>query len=272
MAAAPLIPVVVAGAAGRMGRETLNAVAGEPDMRLVGAVDRVGVGAGVRELTGSDSDLSIELELRPALERAKQGVLVDFTDAAGAPENALASLNSGVAPVIGTTGLSGADIERIRESSESRGVPAMIVANFAIGAVLMMRFAEEAARWLPHAEIVEMHHDAKRDAPSGTAMSTARRIAMSRGESAAVPPTQTLKVEGARGGLVDGVPVHSVRLRGLVAHQIVLFGGQGETLSIRHDSMDRSSFMPGVLLAIRNVWRLSGLVIGLDALLFDGDA
>ncbi len=139
--------------------------------------------------------------------------------------------------------------------------------NFAIGAVLMMEFAARAAHYMPHAEIIELHHDNKADAPSGTAMRTASLIATSRHEVPVTPGRESEVADGARGAIVDEVTVHSVRLPGLVAHQEVLFGGQGQTLSIRHDSIDRTSFMPGVVLAIRSVGELSGLVIGLDTLL-----
>jgi 4-hydroxy-tetrahydrodipicolinate reductase len=148
------------------------------------------------------------------------------------------------------------------------GVPGMVVPNFAIGAVLMMRFAEIAAAWLPDCEIVEMHHDRKEDAPSGTAQMTAQRIGKARTEEPTRLPRAAIKVEGVRGGSVAAVPIHSVRLPGLVAHQIVMFGGPGETLTLRHDSMDRASFMSGVKLCVRKVRTLEGLAVGMDKLIF----
>jgi 4-hydroxy-tetrahydrodipicolinate reductase len=168
--------------------------------------------------------------------------------------------------VVGTTGVAA---DRWKEIASSSGTDAclFVAPNFAIGAVLMMRFAEMAARHLPHAEIIELHHDKKLDAPSGTAIHTAARIAAARGAAPEAPGRETEVIEGARGADVDGVPVHSVRLPGLVAHQEVLFGGQGQTLSIRHDTIDRTSFMPGVVLAIRGVVSRTGLVIGLEELM-----
>ena len=166
------------------------------------------------------------------------------------------------------TGISEANLEAIRELCEKHNTPGMYVPNFAIGAVLMMHFAEIAAKWLPDAEIIEFHHDRKEDAPSGTAMLTAEKIGNARVSSPTPLPKPLLKAEGARGGLVKEVPVHSVRLPGLLAHQEVIFGGPGETLTIRHDSLDRASFMQGVKLCAKSVRNLKGLTVGLDKILF----
>jgi len=176
------------------------------------------------------------------------------------------ALAAGVHCVVGTTGVG---VDRWAEVAGETGSSAclFIAPNFAIGAVLMMRFAEVAARYMPHAEIIELHHDRKLDAPSGTAMRTAAIIAGARAEVPASPGRETEVSPGARGALVDDVTVHSVRLPGLVAHQEVLFGGVGQTLSIRHDSIDRTSFMPGVVLAVREVVTRSGLVVGLEELM-----
>lgn len=256
----------MAGAAGRMGRESARALGGAEGVALVAAVDRRHVGEPLVDVAGSPApSFPIQTDLHLALEGAN--VLLDFTEPGSAFGNAEAALRSGVAPVVGTSGLSPADLEVLARLAQESGVPAMVVPNFAVGAVLMMRFAELAAKWMPSAEIVEMHHDQKLDAPSGTAMRTAEMIASARG---AVPERRgdtIVKSEGARGASVQTVPVHSIRLPGLVAHQMVLFGGRGETLTIRHDSLDRSSFMGGVLLAVREVWNQSGLVVGLDRLL-----
>ncbi len=165
-----------------------------------------------------------------------------------------------------TTGFSDSDLTEIGERFRSGGANALIAPNFAIGAVLMMRFAELAAPFFETAEIIELHHDQKIDAPSGTACATARRIAAA-SKDWADDPTVDVVVEGARGGRVEGIPVHSVRLRGMVAHQEVILGTTGQTISIRHDSYDRSSFMPGVLLAVRRIGDIPGLSVGLDAAL-----
>jgi 4-hydroxy-tetrahydrodipicolinate reductase len=170
--------------------------------------------------------------------------------------------------VVGTTGLTPERLEELALSAPP-DTCLFVAPNFAIGAVLMMRFAAEAARFMPHAEIVELHHDRKADAPSGTAMRTAALIAAAREARPETPGRETEIAEGARGALVDGVPVHSVRLPGLVAHQEVVFGGPGQTLTIRHDSIDRTSFMPGVVLAVRKTVQRSGLIVGLEHYLED---
>jgi len=255
-----------------MGRESARAVVSAEDLELVLAVDPAFEGASLCDLCDPlDSALKFLGSLEGAISEAKAHVLLDFTQPEAAVPNALAALRAGVSPVVGTSGIGEKGLSDLRAECEKTGVPAMVVPNFAIGAVLMMRFAEEAARWLPDAEIVEMHHNRKADAPSGTAMLTAERIASARTGDPQPDPTRSVKAPGARGGSHLGVPVHSVRLPGLLAHQCVLFGGPGEALTIRHDSLDRSSFMPGVLLAIRSVRGLSGLVVGLDSLLFGCD-
>jgi 4-hydroxy-tetrahydrodipicolinate reductase len=263
------IRVAVAGAAGRMGRNVVRAVHDDPHTELVAAVDVSCAGEDAGELAGAGA-LGVKVwdDLPAALRESGAEVLVDFTRAEAAHANALAALVAGVSPVIGTTGMSAEQVAEIRALAEARGVGAFIAPNFAIGAVLMMLFARQAARYLPDAEVIELHHEKKIDAPSGTAMRTVELILEGRGEGrAARPEREELKVEGARGGEVDGVRVHSVRLPGYVAHQECLFGGLGQTLSIRHDSIDRISFMPGVVLACRKVRELSGLVIGLEHLL-----
>ncbi|MHB1476574.1 MAG: 4-hydroxy-tetrahydrodipicolinate reductase, partial [Coriobacteriia bacterium] len=177
--------------------------------------------------------------------------------------NIATALGRGVHCVIGTTGLAADELERLARSAAD-GACLFMAPNFAIGAVLMMRFAQQAARFMPHVEIIELHHDRKADAPSGTALHTASLIAEARASVPQVPGRETEIAEGARGAFVDDIFVHSVRLPGLVAHQEVLFGGQGQTLSIRHDSIDRTSFMPGVVLAIRSVIDHTGLIVGLE--------
>ena len=194
--------------------------------------------------------------------------MVDFTHPTVVEGNLRTALPLGVDCVVGTTGLSEEKLAELAELAPA-GTALFFAPNFAIGAVLMMQFAELAARHMPYVEVTEFHHDKKADAPSGTAIRTARMIAAARGEAPVVPgrETELPGMEGARGALVDGVSVHSVRLPGLVAHQEVLFGGQGQTLTIRHDSIDRTSFMPGVVLAVREVGSRSGLIVGLEKLM-----
>jgi 4-hydroxy-tetrahydrodipicolinate reductase len=221
-----MIRVAVSGAAGRMGETVCEAVEGAEDMELVGRADP-----------------AIDSPLADALEAAE--VVVDFTTPEAAPANARESLEAGVHAVVGTTGF---DPEELRDTAEGSEANLFVAPNFAIGAVLMMETARRVAEHMPECEIVELHHEGKLDAPSGTAKRTAELI-------------------NAAGGKVHE-PIHSVRLPGLVAHQEVIFGGEGETLSIRHDSLDRHSFMPGVLLAVRKVSDLDqSLVVGLENIL-----
>jgi 4-hydroxy-tetrahydrodipicolinate reductase len=201
--------------------------------------------------------------LEAALSDTAPDVLVDFTTPQTVAQNALAALAEDVRLVIGTTGMSSADLEEIRGLCETKGIGAVVAPNFAIGAVLMMHFAQIAARHMPCAEIIELHHDKKLDAPSGTALKTADMISQTRPE-ANKPPGDELP---SRGQWRHNIPIHSIRLPGLVAHQEVIFGGFEQTLTIRHDSLGRGSFMPGVALAIRKVMELNHLVYGLENLL-----
>ncbi len=256
-----MIRVGVFGAGGRMGATVCAAVLGADDCELVAAVDPQHAGEPVE-----GTDLVIAGE-PTALVEAATDVSVDFTVVAAARENLRWCAAHDVHAVVGTTGFTEDDLDEMANLFGDSAANAFIAPNFAIGAVLMMRFAEQAAPWFETAEIIELHHDQKVDAPSGTAMRTAERMAASSQQWAA-DPTRTVVVEGARGGLVDGaIRVHSVRMRGMLAHQEVILGTMGETLTIRHDSYDRSSFMPGVLLAVRKVAGLPSLTVGLDALL-----
>jgi 4-hydroxy-tetrahydrodipicolinate reductase len=264
------VKVAVVGAAGRMGQETVRALHRAEGIDLQLAIDRSSGGTHVRELVGSRGpDLVIHDKLGAALDSTPVDVLVDFTTASAAMQHAESALKRGVAPVIGTTGIGVQDLRMLKALTEEHSTPAMYVPNFAIGAVLMMRFAELAARWMPDVEIIELHHENKEDAPSGTAALTAERIASVRGGGVPKKPRSVERTPGVRGGKMHDVNIHSIRLRGLVAHQEVVFGGQGETLTIRHDSFDRGSFMEGVKLCVRRVKSLQGLVIGLDSLVFD---
>jgi 4-hydroxy-tetrahydrodipicolinate reductase len=231
-----------------MGAEVCRAVESARDLDLVAAID-----------LGDD---------RAPAETAE--VIVDFTHPDVVMDNLFWCIDHGIQAVVGTTGFTEEHFDLLRgRLAEHDGVGVLIAPNFSIGAVLMMRFAEQAAAFYESAEIIELHHPDKADAPSGTAASTARRIAAARTAAALTPPPDATKQElpGARGAQVDGIRVHGVRLRGLVAHQEVLFGAEGETLTIRHDSLDRVSFMPGVLAAVRAISTRPGLTVGIEPIL-----
>jgi 4-hydroxy-tetrahydrodipicolinate reductase len=257
--------VAVFGAAGRMGSTVCAAVADAPDLELVAAVDPLHAGIDLHQLGVPGTQVQVASKAS-ALVDAGAEVAVDFTFAEAAAENLRFCAQNGIHAVVGTTGFTDAEYVEFAELFGHSTANAVIAPNFAIGAVLMMRFAELAAPYFDSAEIIELHHDQKADAPSGTATLTAQRVAGASKEWAD-DPTSSVGAPGARGGLVEGIRVHSVRLRGLVAHQEVLLGTTGQSLSIRHDSYDRSSFMPGVLLAVRKIAETAGLTIGLDSLL-----
>ncbi|WP_423203023.1 4-hydroxy-tetrahydrodipicolinate reductase [Krasilnikovia cinnamomea] len=244
------IRVGVLGARGRMGLEVCKAVDAADDMELVAMI-----GGGDWLFNAADAGAQ---------------VLVDFTKPDVVMDNVHWAVDQGINMVVGTTGFTEKRLERVRGwLSHKPGVGVIVAPNFGIGAILMMQFAARAARYFESAEIIELHHPRKLDAPSGTAGHTARLIAAARAEAGRgpVPDATSEELPGARGADIDGVRVHAVRSAGLIAHQEVLFGTQGETLTIRHDSLDRSSFMPGVLLAVRAVVDRPGLTVGIDDLL-----
>lgn len=258
------IKVGVFGAAGRMGAEVCRAVSADPALELVAAVDPQHGGLDLRQVTGLETSMVVDTG-PDALSRTGAEVAVDFTGSAASLRNLAWCATQGVHAVVGTTGFSDDDYAQLRASFTSSNC--LIAPNFAIGAVLMMHFAALAAPWFETAEIIELHHDRKVDAPSGTAMLTAARMAEA-SDSWAPDPTRSEVLAGARGSEGPaGIRVHSVRLRGMVAHQEVLLGTTGQSLTIRHDSYDRTSFMPGVVLAIKEIAARPGLTIGLDALL-----
>lgn len=260
--------VAVAGADGRMGREVVNAVLNETDLSLVGAVDARNHGLDVGILAcGKPCGVLLAGNLGRVLEETGAEVVVDFTTPEIIRRNLSVYLSHRVNVVIGTTGLSEEDIDEIDREAREAGIGVVIAPNFAIGAILMMKFATVAAKYFPNVEIIELHHDQKLDAPSGTAIKTAELIKVKRETIRQGHPDEQEKIPGARGALFDGMRIHSVRLPGLVAHQEVLFGGHGQTLSIRHDSINRESFMPGVILAVRKVIGLKGVTYGLEKLL-----
>jgi len=248
-----------------MGSTVCQAVVNDPDLELVAAIDPLHAGIDVRQVTGADISGTRFSPDAGALALAGAEVAVDFTHVDAARRNLAWCSTNGVHAVVGTTGFNPADIDDLRVRFTTSNC--FIAPNFAIGAVLMMRFAELAAPYFETAEVIELHHDDKLDAPSGTAMLTVERMAAA-SQAWSPDPTENLVVEGARGGAgPGGIRVHSVRLKGLVAHQEVLLGTTGQSLSIRHDSYDRSSFMPGVLLAVKRVADRPGVTVGLDDLL-----
>jgi 4-hydroxy-tetrahydrodipicolinate reductase len=239
--------VAVLGAKGRMGSEVVRAVSATDDLTVAAALDA----GDALDLTGAD-------------------VAVDFTSPDAVMGNLRACVDAGVSAVVGTTGFDEGRLDELRSwLADAPGVGILVAPNFGVAAVLMMRFAAQAARFFDSVEVVELHHPGKADAPSGTARRTAELVAAARREAgcAPMPDATTTALDGARGADIDGVRVHAVRLAGLVAHQEVLLGGAGETLTLRHDSYDRASFMPGVLLGVRQVRSRPGLTVGLEALL-----
>jgi 4-hydroxy-tetrahydrodipicolinate reductase len=255
-----VIRVGVLGASGRMGATVCSAVAGDPDLELVAAVDVRPADPGPVDGVPVSTD-------RTALLDAGAEVAVDFTHPDAVMDDVRWAIGQGLHIVVGTTGWGPDDLDEIEKllSESGGGSNVMMVPNFAIGAVLAERFAALASRFLPAVEIIELHHDQKADAPSGTALAAARRIAAERSAPFRGPDQETLP--GSRGGDHEGIRVHSVRLPGLVAHQEIILGGPGQVLTIRHDSMDRSSFMPGVLLALKAVADRPGLTVGIEPLL-----
>ena len=262
-----MIKVAVLGAGGRMGSQTCVSIKESDDLELVAAIDPD------FDSAGSDRAMAAIVSTDgQAILQAGAQVAVDFTTPQAAPENIKWCLANNIHAVVGTTGISEQDVDEISALADKSDANVLIAPNFAIGAVLMMHFAEQAARWMPEAEIIEMHHPAKLDSPSGTAIKTLEGILRGRARAEAQNPESPQAgrketLPGARGAESSGVRIHSVRLPGLVAHQEVLLGAQGQTLSIRHDTTDRTSFMPGVLLAIRQIHVHPGLTKGLERLL-----
>ena len=240
--------VGVLGAKGKVGATIVQAVEAAHDLTFTAGVD---AGDPLTQLTDSQTE-----------------IVIDFTHPEVVMDNLKFLIDNGIHAVVGTTGFTDARLQQVQTWLEASRTTAVVIApNFAIGAVLSMHFAKQAARFFESAEVIELHHPQKADAPSGTAARTARLIAEARKGLPPNPDATSTGLEGARGADVDGIPVHSVRLAGLVAHQEVLFGTQGETLTIRHDSLDRTSFVPGVLLAVRNVKEHPGLTVGIEPLL-----
>ena len=255
--------VGVFGAAGRMGSTVCRAVSRDPDLELVAAVDPHHVGIDLRQVTGIDTDLVVVSDAGQ-MSAAGAQVTVDFTDIEATRENLAWCAEHGVHAVVGTSGVTDDDVALARKRFTTSNC--VFAPNFAVGAVLMMHFAALAAPWFETADIVETHHDGKVDAPSGTAMATVDRMLDASSDWAEDPTTMEV-LDGSRGGDGGGVRVHSLRVRGAVAHQEVVLGTTGQTLTIRHDSYDRASFMPGVVLAVKKVSETPGVTLGLRELL-----
>ena len=259
------IKVVVIGACGRMGREVVKAVQAADNMQVVGAVDVIHNGEDIGTLLGMGSiSVPIHSKLEEVFLATSPDVMVDFTTPENVVKNIKMAISHNIRPVVGTTGISREELAEINGLCEEKSLGCIIAPNFAIGAILMMIFAKQAARYMPHVEIIEFHHDQKLDAPSGTALKTAELITKERKVFQQGHPSEEELISGARGGEFDGMRIHSVRLPGLVAHQEVIFGDIGQTLSIRHDSINRESFMPGVVLAVSKAMDLKGVVYGLE--------
>ncbi|NJO73329.1 MAG: 4-hydroxy-tetrahydrodipicolinate reductase [Leptolyngbyaceae cyanobacterium RM1_406_9] len=269
------IPVIVNGALGKMGRETVKAIAQSPDMVLLGAISRNPEYAGqdVGEVIGcGELEVPVMPDLQATLAFAAQekqpGVMVDFTHPSVVYENIRSAIAYGIRPVVGTTGLSAEQLNELAEFADKSSMGCAIIPNFSIGMVLLQQAAMQASQYFDHVEIIELHHNQKADAPSGTAIQTAQLL--SEFGKPYNPPSvkETEKMPGARGSVTeDGIRIHSIRLPGLIAHQEVIFGAPGQIYTLRHDTSDRACYMPGVLLSIRKVIQLKSLVYGLEKLL-----
>ena len=262
--------IIVSGAVGRMGKTICKMVINENDYELVGAVDVTKQGNDIFDLLGIDSkkELYINGDLVQEINDKQADVVIDFTNPEVVMNNIEKVLKTQTKMVVGTTGFDQADLKQVRKWADEYETSIMIAPNFALGAVMMMEFSKKAAQFFKQAEIVELHHDGKIDAPSGTAVKTAEMISESREKPKEKVNKKFIeKLKGARGAKLDDIHIHSVRLQGLVAHQEVIFGGEGQTLKIRHDSIDRQSFMPGIKLAVNKIEELDGLVYGLDEIM-----
>ncbi|UOQ42729.1 4-hydroxy-tetrahydrodipicolinate reductase [Halobacillus salinarum] len=262
------IKIIVAGPRGRMGLEAVKMIDREDTFELAGCIDRKNDGLLIKDIDGLPNlDAPIYTDAEVCLQELQADVLVDLTTPEFAYTHTKLALENGVRPVVGTTGYTKEQLEELRELAEEKQLGAVIAPNFAVGAVLMMQFSKWAAKHFPDVEIIEKHHDQKLDAPSGTAAKTAELIQEVRPSHQQGHPDEKETIEGARGADVDGIKIHSMRLPGLVAHQEVVFGGLGQTLTIKHDSHHRESFMSGVKLAAEEVMKLDVLVYGLEHLL-----
>lgn len=263
-----MIRVAVSGYKGKMGHEVVKTVLREADFELVAVLDKNPSEKNINELTEfSELDVPVYAELDKLLNEVNPEVVVDFTMPSVAYSNTKQIIQHGARAVVGTTGFTLEQIKELQTLSSEKKVGSLIAPNFAVGAVLMMQFAEKAAEYFPNVEIIELHHDKKLDAPSGTAVKTAEMMAKTREKIKQGANGEVESIQGARGADYEGMRIHSVRLPGLVAHQEVIFGDVGQGLTIRHDSYDRISFMSGVALAIRKTAEYDTLIYGLENIL-----
>ena len=263
-----MIKILVNGASGRMGRAMSGKILQEQDMEIVAAVDVKGAGADIGTITGNPATgVLVEDDLEAAIKRAQPQVMLDFTNPQAVMKNLRTALNSGVACVVGTTGLSEADLQEVDALAKANKTSIFVASNFAISAVLMMRFAAEAVKYMPNFEIVETHDSHKLDAPSGTAMTTAKMMCANREVFSQESPNSFELLPGCRGGDYQGARIHSVRIPGVISLQDCIFGAPGQLLTIRAESTNAECFYPGVAMALRRVLDLAGLTFGLDKLL-----
>ncbi|MDX2272362.1 MAG: 4-hydroxy-tetrahydrodipicolinate reductase [Cyanobacteriota bacterium] len=267
------IPVIVNGALGKMGREVVRTLLRAEDMHLLGVVDRTQIGEDIGQVMGMGSlDLLITDDLQSQLlllsQERQPGVMVDFTHPDGLYETIRAAIAFGIRPVVGTTGLTVEQIHELSEFADKASIGCLIAPNFSVGMVLLQQMAVQASQYFDHVEIIELHHNEKADAPSGTALKTAQLLSeLGKWFNPSLVNEKEL-VAGVRGGMTgENIRIHSLRLPGLLAHQEVIFGGLGQTLTLRHDTTDRTAYMPGVLLGIRKVVELKSLVYGLEKIL-----
>ncbi|MCY8509528.1 4-hydroxy-tetrahydrodipicolinate reductase [Bacillus mojavensis] len=258
------IKVVIAGPRGRMGQEAVKLAEKTPHFDLVGAVDHTYDQRKLSDVMAVESDALIYTDIHACFTETTPDVLIDLTTPEIGKVHTKVALEHGVRPVVGTTGFSEADLKELTTLTEEKGIGAIIAPNFALGAVLMMKFSKMAANYFDDVEIIELHHDQKLDAPSGTALKTAEMISDVRKEKQQGHPDEKEILPGARGAELNGIRLHSVRLPGLIAHQEVMFGMDGQTLQIRHDSYNRASFMSGVKLSVEQVMKIDQLVYGLE--------
>ncbi|MFA9455509.1 4-hydroxy-tetrahydrodipicolinate reductase [Halalkalibacter sp. AB-rgal2] len=262
------VNIVIAGPRGNMGREAVKLVENTATFNLVAVVDSKHEGKKLSDLDNFPTvHVPIFINMETCFQEHDVDVLIDLTAPQFGKKHMEIAFQYGVSPVVGTTGFTEEDIVELRQLAETKGIGAIIAPNFAIGAILMMKFSQLAAKYMADVEIIERHHDRKLDAPSGTALKTAQLISEVRDEKKQGHEDETEELAGARGGDIEGMRIHSVRLPGLVAHQEVIFGGEGQTLTIRHDSINRASFMPGVKLAVETVLKIDTLVYGLEQII-----
>ncbi len=263
------IRVAVSGACGRMGQEVIKAVNEDANLELVAAIDVCNVGKDIGEIVENKAcGVNISDNLKEAIKSSKAQSVVDFTSPDLVYPHTKEIIECGARPVIGTTGLSEAQLDEIKNLANSKKIGTLIAPNFAIGAVLMMMFAQKAAEYMDNAEIIETHHNKKKDAPSGTAIKTAQMMSEAQKKFGKDNCQEVDTIKGSRGGVTESnIHIHSVRLPGFVAHQEVIFGGKGQALTIRHDSFDRTSFMPGVVHAVKEIMKKEEFVYGLEKLL-----